>query len=55
MEYIILKYNLKDLNEGIYSKSPLLYSVLAVSLGMWDINSPTRDWSPAPCSGSAES
>ena len=26
-----------------------------MSSGMWDLSSPTRDWTPAPCIGSAES
>ena len=28
---------------------------LAVPCGLWDLSSPTRDWTRAPCSGSAES
>ena len=28
---------------------------LAVPWGMWDLGSPTRDWTPAPCVGSAAS
>ena len=26
-----------------------------LSCGMWDLSSPTRDWTRAPCIGSAES
>ena len=39
----------------LFNISTKLLIFWAVLHGMWDLSSLTRDWTPAPCSGSAES
>ena len=42
-------------NHFFYSQIKMEFFFLAAPCSMWDLSSPTRDQTPAPCSGSVES